>query len=250
MERYPKLVSELIRRNVKVIATLAGIPPAIAAKTATSTIPIVFAMGADPVEIGLVAGLSRPGGNVTGSTSLGFELGPKRLEVMHELLPAAKLIALLINSDHPNADRQVREMERAAQALGVQLLIVPARAEGEFDAALTSIVQLGVGGVVVANGQPLSTQNKQLGQLVSRYRLPAISGSREFVATGGLAAYGASNDDAIRLAGVYAGRILSGETPADLPVQQATKVELVISMKTARALGVIVPLRSLAAPTR
>jgi putative ABC transport system substrate-binding protein len=242
VERYPELVAELVRRPVTVIATLAGIPPALAAKAATATIPIVFAMGADPVEIGLVATLSRPGGNITGSTSLSFELGPKRLEVMHELFPAAKRFALLINSDHSNAEPQVREMDRAARALGVQISIVRARAGDEFDAALASIAQLRVGGIVVANGQPLSTQNRQLGELVSHHRLPAISGSREFVVSGGLASYGASNEDAIRLAGHYVGRILAGERPADLPVQQATKVELVISMKTAEVLGITVPL--------
>jgi putative tryptophan/tyrosine transport system substrate-binding protein len=240
LERYPELVADLVRRQVSVIAATGGIPAVVAAKAATATIPIVFQGGFDPVEIGLVASLNRPGGNVTGVTSLGLELGPKRLEVMHELIPTAKVFALIINPDHPNAASQSREMETAARALGLKLRIVPARATNEIDAAFASLAQIGADGLVIGIGQPL-IYFRQLGELVGRHKVPAISITREFVDAGGLISYGSRDADSYRLIGVYTGRILKGEKPADLPVQQSTKIELIINLKAAKALGLAVP---------
>jgi putative ABC transport system substrate-binding protein len=242
VERYPEFVADLVHRRVAVIVSLGGIPGATAAKAATTTIPIVFQMGADPVEFGLVASLSRPGGNLTGITSLGIELGPKRLEVMRELIPAAKVFAVLINPDHPNAEPQSRDMQAAADALGLQLRLVHARSLAEVDAVFASLPQLGAAGIVIGNGQPFTSRTQELGELSTRHRMPAICESREFVAAGGLVSYSGDRIDAVRLAGVYAGRILNGERPADLPVQRSTKVEMVLNLKTAKALGLTVPL--------
>ena len=242
LERYPELAAELVRRQVTVMAALAGIPAATAAKAATTTIPIVIQGGFDPVEFKLVASLSRPGGNVTGVTNLGLELSPKRLEVMHELLPAAKVLAFLINPDHPTAETQSREIRTAAHALGLQIRTVHARAAHDFDAAFASLAQLGADGLMIANGQPLVAHPARLGELAARYKVPAIFESREFVASGGLVSYAGNNSEAYRPAGLYVGRLLKGEKPADLPVVQATKVELIINLKTAKALGVTVPL--------
>ena len=240
--RYPELAADLVHRQVTVIAALGGIPAAQAAKAATTAVPIVFEGGFDPVEVGLVASLSRPGGNLTGVTNLGLELGPKRLEVMHELIPAAKVFALLLNPDHPNAAPQTHEMQAAGRALGLELRIVHAATVNDFDAAFAGLAQLGVGGLVVGFGQPFTSRVGQLGQLARRHRVPAISESPEFVTAGGLVSYGGSRKDAFRVAGVYVGRILKGEKPAELPVQQATKVELVIDLKAAKVLGITVPL--------
>jgi putative ABC transport system substrate-binding protein len=227
---------------VTVIAALAGIPATMAVKAATTTIPIVFQGGFDPVEIGIVASLNRPGGNLTGVTNLGLELGPKRLEVMHELIPAAKVFALFINPDHPNAASQSSEMQVAARTLGLQIRIVHARAVNEFGAAFASLAQLGAAGLVVGHGQPFTAHNVHLGALAFRHRVAAIFETQEFVAAGGLASYSGNREDALRLAGVYVGRVLKGEKPADLPVQQATKIELIINLNTAKALGLTVPL--------
>jgi putative ABC transport system substrate-binding protein len=242
LDRYPEFAAELVCRQATVIAALAGIPGAMAAKAATTTIPIVFSGGFDPVELKLVASLNRPGGNVTGVTNLGLELGPKRLEVMHELLPAAKSFALLINPDHPNAEAQTQEMQTAARTLGLQIRVVHARTVSDFDAAFASLVQLGADGLVIGIGQPFTSRTGQLGDLAVRHKVPAIFASHDFVAAGGLVSYAGSNEDAFRLAGLYIGRILKGEKPADLPVVQATKVELIINLKTAKALGLTVPL--------
>ena len=242
LEPIPEMVADLVRRQVTVIASMVGIPGATAAKAATTTIPIVFLGGFDPVKIGLVASLNRPGGNVTGVTSLGLELGPKRLEVMHELIPAAKVIALLINPDHPNAESQSREMQAAAGALGLQVRIVYARAANEFDAAFASLAQLSAEGLVIGSGEPFVVSNGQLGALAARHAVPTISPNREFAAAGGLASYGGTGEEAPRLAGLYVGRILKGEKPSDLPVQQVTKVQLIINLKTAKALGLAVPI--------
>jgi putative ABC transport system substrate-binding protein len=242
LERYPELVADLVRRQVAVIAALGGIPAAAAAKAATTTIPVVFSGGFDPVEIGLVAGLARPGGNLTGTSSLNLALGPKRLEMMHELIPAAKVFALLLNPDHPNAEPQAREMQTAARALGLELRIVHARSDNELDAAFAGLSGLGAAGLVIGNGQPFSGLTRQLAEFATRHRMPTIFESREFVAAGGLVSYTGSRDDAYRLVGVYVARILKGEKPADLPVQQVTKVELIVNMKTAKALGITVPL--------
>jgi putative tryptophan/tyrosine transport system substrate-binding protein len=242
VERYPELAADLVRRDVTVIAALGGSPAATAAKSATATIPVVFQGSLDPVEIGLVASLSRPGGNLTGVTNLGLELGPKRLEVMHELKPTAKAFALLINPDHPRTESQARTMQAAARALGLEVRMVPASTVQDFDSAFAGLARLDVDGIVIATGQPLVSRGRQLGILAARYAVPAIHESREFVAAGGLASYSGSREDAYRLAGAYVGRILRGEKPADLPVQQVTKVELVINLKAAKALGLSVPL--------
>jgi putative ABC transport system substrate-binding protein len=242
VERFPELASELVRRQVNVIASLAGIPATKAAKAATTTIPVVFQGGFDPVEIGVVSSMSRPGGNVTGITNLGLELGPKRLEVMHELLPDAKTFALIINPDHPNFQTQTRMMEAAAQRFGLEIRSLHAAAFREFDPAFAKAAQLGVDGIVIGFGQPFTDHHRELGELAARYRIPTISEAREAVAAGALLSYSGNREDAFRLAGLYVGRILKGEKPADLPVQQATKVEMVINMKAAKALGVNVPL--------
>ena len=242
LERYPEFAGDLVRRQVAVIAAVGGIPDVTAARAATATIPVVFQGGFDPVKIGLVASLSRPGGNITGISNLGLELGPKRLEVMHELIPAAKLFALLINPDHPNAESQLREMQTAARAFGVQLRIIPAPAVKDFEAAFAGLAQHGANGLVVGVGQPFPGHARQLGELAARYAVPAIFESREFVAAGGLVSYMGDRAEAFRLVGIYVGRILKGEKPADLPVQQSTKVELIINLKTAKALGLTVPL--------
>jgi putative tryptophan/tyrosine transport system substrate-binding protein len=246
VERYAELVADLVRRQVTVIASLGGIPAALAAKAATTTIPIVFQGGFNPVEIGLVASLSRPGGNVTGATNLGLELGPKRLEVVHELIPSASVFALLINPEHPNAGSQSREMQSAAHALGLQIRIVHARSERDFDAAFAGVAEVGAGGLVIGIGQPFTTLGGQLGALAARHAVPAIFESREFVARGGLASYAGDRRDAFRLAGIYVARILHGEAPRDLPIQQSTKIELILNLKAARMLGVTVPFPLLA----
>jgi putative ABC transport system substrate-binding protein len=240
--RFPSLAADLVQRQVAVIAALSGIPAAKAAKAATTTIPVVFQGGFDPVELGLVASMSRPGGNITGVTNLGLELGPKRLEVMHELLPAVKTFALIMNPDHPNYSVQSREMLAAARTFGVEVSIIQARTLNEFDAAFAKAVQIGAGGLIIGFGQPFTDHHPELGTLAARYRIPSISEAREFVADGGLISYSGNREDAFRLAGTYVGRILKGEKPADLPVQQATKVEMVVNMKAARALGITVPL--------
>jgi ABC-type uncharacterized transport system substrate-binding protein len=242
ISRYPELASDLVRRQVAVIASMAGTPSATAAKAATSTIPIVFQGGFDPIEAGVVVSLSRPGGNVTGVTNLGLELGPKRLEVLHELLPSAKLFALLFNRDHPSSPRQLREMEEAARKFGVRIEIVSARRTNEFEAAFAASVKMRADGLIVGFGQPFTSVPKDLGQLASRHRIPAICEAREFSTSGGLVSYSGNREDAYRLAGLYVGRILKGERPADLPVQQATKVEMAINLKAAKTLNIDVPL--------
>lgn len=242
VDRYPQLASELVQRQVTVIAALSGIPSAKAAQAATTTIPVVFQGGFDPVEVGVVASLSRPGGNVTGITNLGLELGPKRLELMHELLPAAKTFALILNPDHPNFQTQSREMQAAAQAFGLDIKAIKARASNEFDAAFARAAEMRVDGVIIGFGQPFTDYAAELGKLAADHRLPTICEAREFVLAGGLLSYSGNREDALRLSGLYVARILKGEKPADLPVQQATKVEMVINTKAAKALGVKVPL--------
>ena len=189
LERYPEFAGDLVRRQVAVIAAVGGIPAVTAARAATATIPVVFQGGLDPVKIGLVASLSRPGGNLTGITNLGLELGPKRLEVMHELIPAAKLFALLINPDHPNAESQSRNMQTAARALQVQLRIIPSPAVNDYEAAFAGLAQH-ANGLIVGVGQPFPGHYRQLGELAARYAVPTIFESREFVAAGGLVSYG------------------------------------------------------------
>jgi putative ABC transport system substrate-binding protein len=242
-DRLPGLAAELVRRRVAAIATPGSTAGALAAKAQTSTIPIVFGTGTDPVAAGLVPRLSRPGGNVTGTTTMSVEIGPKRLELLHELVPAAAIMALLVNPTNPAlAEPQSRDLQKAARAIGLQLHIVQASDEHEFDMVLASAVQIGAGALVIGADQLFNSRSEQLAALTIRHALPAIYQYREFAAAGGLMSYGASIADEFRLVGIYTGRILKGDKPSDLPVQQATKVELIINLKTARALGITVPL--------
>ena len=241
-DRWPALAADLVARQVTVIASLAGISSARAAKAATTTIPIVVQGGFDPVELGIVASLSRPGGNITGVSTLNTELGPKRLELLHELVPAATVVALLVNPTNPNAEMQSRGMQAAARAFGLQVNIVNAATERDFDAVFARLRELGAGGLVISNSAPFNGRSDQLGALVARHAVPTVFQSHEFAAAGGLVSYGASTADAWRLAGVYTGRVLKGDKPADLPVQQVAKVEMIINLKTAKALGITIPL--------
>jgi len=240
-DRLPALAADLIRRQVAVIVA-AGIPAALAAKAATTTIPIAFEIGADPIEAGLVASLNRPGGNLTGVTTVNVELAPKRLELVHEVVPTTRSIALLVNPASPfNAERLSTDTQIAARTLGLQLYVLHASTESDFDTVFASLVQMRAGALVIASDSFFLSRIEQLAALTVRHAVPTISAYREFTAAGGLMSYGGSLTDAYRLTGVYAGRILKGDRPADLPIQQATKVELYINQKTAKALGLTVP---------
>jgi putative tryptophan/tyrosine transport system substrate-binding protein len=242
IDRLPSLAADLVRRQVSVIAVLVGTPATLAAKAATATIPIVFQAGTDPVAAGLVAGLARPGGNVTGVTTLNTELAPKRLELLRELIPTANIIALLVNPTSPFiAENMSRDLQSAARTLGLQLHILNAGTERDFDAVFASFVQLRAAALVIAPDAMFISRSEQLAALTLRHAVPAIAQFREFAAAGGLMSYGGSFTEAARQVGVYTGRILKGEKPADLPVQQITKVELIINLKTAKALGLTVP---------
>jgi putative tryptophan/tyrosine transport system substrate-binding protein len=240
-DRLSALAADLVRRQVIVIAAL-GTPAAPAAKAATATIPIVFTVGVDPVEVGLIASLSRPGGNLTGVTGLGVELLPKRLELLHELLPSATVVAALINPTTTAAGTQSKDLQASARSLGLDLHLLSAGIERDFDAAFAKVVQLRAGGLVISNDPFFISRSDQLAALALRHAVPTIFEFRAFAAAGGLMSYGSNLTDLYRLAGVYTGRILKGEKPADLPVQQSTKVELILNLKTARALGLTVPL--------
>jgi putative ABC transport system substrate-binding protein len=243
-ERLPGLVADLIARRPAVIMATGGSAPALAAKAATATIPIVFTGGADPVQAGLVASLSRPGGNATGVVNIEVELTAKRLELLRELVPTAVLIAVLLNP--AVAERQVVEVERAAQTLGQKILLFNAGSEGEFDAAFAAIVERRAGALFIS-GDPLFTSRRaRLVALAAQHAIPASYSFREFPLAGGLMSYGADLLDVHRQAGVYASRILKGEKPADLPILQPTKFNFVINQKTARALGLTVPDKLLA----
>jgi putative tryptophan/tyrosine transport system substrate-binding protein len=239
--RLPALAADLVQRQVTVIAAMTG-PSARAAKAATSTIPIVFQSGSDPVEVGLVTSLNRPGGNMTGVTNLNVEVGPKRLELLHELIPTATIMALLVNPRSPSAEAQSRDLQTAAQTLGLQLHVLRASNEHDFDSIFAALAPLRASGLLIATDGLFNSRMERLAALAARHALPAISPFSEFAAAGGLMSYGGSRRDLHRQVGLYAGRILNGEKPADLPVQQATKVELVINLKTAKALGLTVPL--------
>jgi putative ABC transport system substrate-binding protein len=238
-DRLPALAADLVGRKVDVILT-GGTPSALAAKSATSTIPVVFIVG-DAVAAGLVPSLARPGGNLTGVSMLTFELMPKRLELLSELVPKAGVIALVVNPNSPAAERIMRDVQEAARAKGVQLHILKAGTEGEIDAAFASLVQLQAGGLVVGTDPFFNSRREQFVALASRHAVPAIYEWREFATAGGLISYGPSLTAVNRLAGIYVGRILKGAKPADLPVQQPTTFELVVNLKTANALGLTVP---------
>jgi putative ABC transport system substrate-binding protein len=241
-DRLPALAADLVRRQVTVIATLGGNTASVAAKAATTTIPVVFHGSVDPVEAGLVASLNRPGGNVTGVVTLNMDTGQKRLELMHELLPAATTIGLLLNPANAVAEAQSKDLQAAARTLALQLRIANASTERDFDAAFASLSQGQVPGLVIGTDGFLVSQSEQLAALTVRHSLPTIFQYRAFVTAGGLMSYGGSVTDSYRLSGVYTGRILKGEKPADLPVQQATKVELIINLKTAKTLGITFPI--------
>jgi putative tryptophan/tyrosine transport system substrate-binding protein len=239
-DRLPALAADLVSRKVDVIVTTGGTTTARAAKNATSTIPIVFTSVGDPVEVGLVASFARPGGNLTGFSSLTAQMAPKRLELICELVPQATVIAVLVNPDNLGR-RSGRFMQEAARARGVQLPVLTARTEGEIDTAFASLGHLDAGGLVISPDPFFGLQFRQLVALASRYAIPAIYELRLFAAAGGLISYGIDNEELLRQAGIYAGRILKGEKPADLPVQQPTVFKLVVNRKTAKALGLTVP---------
>jgi len=238
-ERLPGLVAELIPLPVAVI--FGNLLAARAAKAATTTVPIVFATGSDPVVDGLVASLNRPGGNVTGVSFVGGLLGPKRLELLRQLVPTVASIAMLVGPDTFEARIEQRDVELAAQALGQQLIVAPVTSEGELDGAFTSILERGAKALLVGAGPLLASYRGRIVALAARYSIPSIYVLREFVEAGGLMSYGASLVEASKQAGIYVGRILKGEKPADLPVIQATKFDLLINLKTAKALGIEVP---------
>jgi putative ABC transport system substrate-binding protein len=240
-DRLPALASDLVGRNVDLIVAGGGIPAAQAAKNATTTIPIVFAVGVDPVKSGLVANLARPGGNLTGVTIIAMELMPKRFELISEMVPQAGLIALLVNPTNAAEEGTVKAAEEAAQVKGFQLQILKAGTESEIDTAFATLVQVQAGGLVIDADAFFTSRREHLVALASRHAVPAIYAFREFVAAGGLISYGPSLTGTYRQAGIYAGRILKGEKASDLPVQQPTKFELVINLKTAKSLGLTVP---------
>jgi putative tryptophan/tyrosine transport system substrate-binding protein len=240
-DQLAPLAADLVSRQVAVIAAFGGPLPALAAKTATSTIPIVFNMAGDPVKRGLVASLNRPGGNVTGYNMLGSELDGKRLGLLHDLAPNAGRVAVLLNPKNPNASAQTQDVEAAAHALGEQITILRAASEGELDAALAKSQLAAAGALLVGGDAFFNSRRDRIVELVASAALPAIYPGREFVAAGGLMSYATSIGDAYRQVGVYVGRILKGEQPADLPVMQSSRFELVINLKTAKALDVNVP---------
>jgi putative ABC transport system substrate-binding protein len=240
-ERLPTLASDLVARRVNVIVA-AGVAAAREAQAASATIPIVFLSGIDAVALGLVASLVRPGGNVTGITDLTTELGPKQLEILHELVPAARRIALLVNLNNPNAEGLSREVATAARILGLEIQILHASSERELNTVFARVPELRIAGLVIGTDALFNSQSEQLAKLAAYHSVPSIHSGREFVAAGGLASYGGGLLDGYRQVGVYCGRILKGEKPAELPVQQATKFELVINLRTAKALGLTVPL--------
>ena len=243
-DRLPALAADLVRSHVSVIAATTT-AAALAAKAATSTIPVVFETGSDPIKLGLVASLSRPGGNITGAASMSVEvIAAKGLELLHELLPAARVIALLVNPTNPTvAEPQEREVLAAALALGLEVRVLQAaNSERDFDGVFAKLLELHAAGLVISADALFTSQSQQLAALAVRHAVPAVHARREFAMAGGLLSYGSEITDSYRVAGLYTGRILKGDKPADLPVQQATKVELVINLKAAKALGIAIPL--------
>ena len=241
-DRLPALVADLVQRKVAVIAA-PDTASALAAKAATTTIPIVFDTSLDPVAVGLVASLNRPGANVTGITSLNTEVASKRLELLHEVVPKAITIGLLVNQANPRlADVNIAEMQAASRTLGVQILVLTASNNDAIDEAFAALAKRGIGALVVTPDAFFNSRSEQLAALVLRYALPAISAHREFTIAGGLFSYGTSLTDIYRQLGVYAAKILKGENPAELPVSQSTKIELIINVRTARLLGLSFPI--------
>ena len=241
-DRLPALAADLVRRQVTVIAAPGSTPAVLAAKAATSTIPIIFWVGSDPIELGLVASLNRPGGNLTGVTTLNVGLVAKRVELLHEVVPRTKSIALLINPTSPELTKiSIEDAQAAARSLGLELHVLNASAERDFDVVFASLMQLRASGLVIGTDAFFSSRLEQLAALSVRHAVPTAYHFREFAAAGGLISYGGSITDAFHATGVYTGRILKGEKPADLPVQQVTKVELIINLKTANALGLTMP---------
>ena len=240
-DQLPALAVDLARRQVAVIFAVSP-PAAFAAKAATTAIPIVFVVGNDPVQSGLVASLARPGGNLTGTAFLLTALAAKRLQVLHELVPGITSIGVIANPASPNTDTDLKALQAAAASLGLEIHVAGATSEPEFATALAAVVQQGAGALVVLPDPYFNSRAKQLVDLAARHALPAIYGLRDYVAAGGLMMYGASLSDAYHQAGIYTARILKGAKPADLPVVQSTNVELVINLKTAKALGLTVPL--------
>jgi len=241
-DRLPALAANLVGRKVDLIVTSGGTPAALAAKSATSTIPIVFAFVADPVAAGLVASLARPGANVTGFSNISNELAPKRLELLSELVPQARAIALLVNPNNPTvAEALIGDVQEAARAKGLQLSVVKASTESQMDAAFAAFAQLQVGALLVGGDALYSSQREQLVALAAHHSVPAIYDGRQFAALGGLISYGTSLPAVYRQLATYAGKILNGAKPADLPVQQPATFELVVNLKTAKALGLTIP---------
>jgi putative ABC transport system substrate-binding protein len=241
LERLAAFAADLVKREVRVIVVPDSLPSAKAAQAATSTIPIVFGIGGNPVRAGLVASLNHPGGNLTGMTRMNLDLVPKRLQILHELVPAARTLALLVNADNPDAMGSVGAVQEGARSIGIQLTVVSANRETDLDRTFSEIVSAGAGGVAISPDPFFFLQNVRLGELALAHRLPAIFEYREFAAAGGLAGYGGNSNEAHRLVAQYAARILKGEKPADLPVQQYGRFELILNLKTAKALGLTVP---------
>jgi putative tryptophan/tyrosine transport system substrate-binding protein len=242
VDRLPAFVADLVHREVSAIAAT-GTAAALAAKAATTTIPIVFETGSDPVQLGLVASLNRPGGNVTGIAQLSVEVAPKRLQLLHELVPTARVLALLVDPADPAvSEKTTQGVQAAARSLGLELHVLNVSTERDLDAVFAKLVQLRAGGLIISGGHFFISRSKQLATRALQHMVPTIFPYRDLPAAGGLMSYGASLTDAYRLAGIYTGRVLKGEKPAHLPVQQATKVELIINLETAKALGMTVPL--------
>ena len=237
-DRLPTMAADLVRRQVAVIAATTT-PAALVARLATTTIPIVFEGGMDPIRVGLVARFDRPGGNITGVTQLNVQVGPKRLELLHEVVGKATVIAFLINPNEPNPEKA--DMQEAARNLGVELRVLNASSEREFEPAFANVVQMRAGGLVIGSSGVFVAHQKELAALAVRHAVPAVFENREFAAAGGLMSYGGSQSDGYRMTGVYVGRILKGEKASELPVQQGTKVEFCINLKAARVLGLTVP---------
>ena len=244
-DRLPAMAADLIQRQVAVIAALTT-PAAVAAKAATATTPIVFTTIGDPVQIGLVTSLSRPGGNITGVTYLNVEVAPKLLELLHEVIPTATTMAALVNPTNPNADTLSRSLQVAARTLGLQLHVLKASTEADIETAFVTLAELHASGLVIPSDVFIITHEERLAAWALRHGMPAVFQTRSVATAGGLMSYSGSALDVYRQAGVYTGRILKGEKPADLPVQQATKLELVVNLKAAKALGLAVPLPLLA----